>query len=266
MKRSTVVFLLAMICTAAFLSGQNPIQDELSLLGNYDDAKRIVQDEEETNQFVFVRLIFNGRIPGYIKNWYTDYPDGDNHLIWALRRLTELNVAEHGRVIAINDPQLFRFPFVYTSEPGQMILTPEDAKFMREYLERGGFWMLDDFWGSFEWGNFAAEMKKVLPDAEIRDLPISHPLFHQFYDVDRLKQVPSLAYIYNPGHITHEQDGFEADCKGIWDKEGRLVVVIHHNTDLGDAYEHMDHPEYPYEFSSYAYRVAVNTFMYALSH
>jgi hypothetical protein len=263
-KRSTALAFLAVILAAGLLSAQ--IQEELGLVGSYEDAKRIEQEKDETNQFVFVRLIFNGRIPGYIKNWYTDYPDGDNHLIWALRRLTQLDVAEHGRVIAINDPELFQYPFVYTSEPGQMVLTPEDAAFMREYLERGGFWMLDDFWGSFEWGNLVAEMKKVLPDAEIRDLPISHPLFHQFYEVDRLKQVPSLAYVYNPRHITWEQDGFEADCKGILDKDGRLVVVINHNTDLGDAYEHMDNPEYPYEFSSYAYRVAVNTFMYALSH
>jgi hypothetical protein len=77
--------------------------------------------------------------------------------------------------------------------------------------------------------------------------------------------VPSLAYAYNGG-ITYEQDGFAAECRGIWDKDGRLVVVINHNTDLGDAYEHMDKKEYPYEFSSYAYRIAVNTFMYALSH
>jgi Domain of unknown function (DUF4159) len=262
-KRTTAAALLTTILAAGFLSAQ--IQEELGLVGDYADAKRIVQDREEPNGFVFVRLIYNGRIPGYIKNWYTDYPDGDKHLVWALRRLTQLDVAEHERAIAINDPELFRYPFVYTSEPGQMVLTPDDAKIMREYLERGGFWMLDDFWGSFEWSNMAAEMKKVLPDAEIQDIPLSHPLFHQFFDVDRLKQVPSLAYLYNGG-ITWEQDGFAPQCKGIWDKNGRLVVVINHNTDLGDAYEHMDVPEYPYEFSSYAYRVAVNTFMYALSH
>ena len=235
------------------------------MVGNYEDAKRINQTKQNTNQFVFARLIYNGRIPGYLKNWCTDYPKGDEQLIWALRRLTHLDVAEHERAIAITDPELYKYPFLYTSEAGQMVLTPEDAKIMREYLDRGGFWMLDDFWGTFEWGNMAAEMKKILPDAEIKDIPISHPIFHQFYDVDRLKQVPSLAYLYN-GHITWEQDGFEPECKGIWDDQGRLLVVINHNTDLGDAYEWMDTKEYPYEFSSYAYRIAVNTFLYALSH
>jgi Domain of unknown function (DUF4159) len=192
-KRTAIAALLVTILAAGLLSAQ--IQEELGLLGNYDDAKKIVQEKEQTNQFVFVRLIYNGRIPGYLKNWYTDYPEGDDHLIWALRRLTHLDVAEHGRVLAITDPELYRYPFVYTSEPGQMILTPEDAKIMREYLERGGFWMLDDFWGSFEWGNVAAELEKVMPGAQIQDLPVSHPLFHQFFDVDRIKQVPSLAYV-----------------------------------------------------------------------
>jgi len=263
LKGTAAAALLVAVLAAGLLPAQ--IQDVLGLQGNYDDAKKISHQVQDTNQFVFARLIYNGRIPRYIKNWYTDYPEGDQHLIWALNRLTHLNVAEHERAIAITDPELFRYPFLYTSEPGQMLLTPEDAKIMREYLERGGFWMLDDFWGSFEWGNMVAEMKKVLPDAEIRDIPISHPLFHQFFDVDRLKQVPSLAYTINGG-ITHEQDGFDPECKGIWDENGRLMVVINHNTDLGDAYEHMDLPQYPYEFSSYSYRIAVNTFMYALSH
>jgi hypothetical protein len=261
-KGAAAAFLVTVLA-AGLLPAQ--IQDVLGLQGNYDDAKRIPHEPRSTNQFVFARLIYNGRIPRYIKNWYTDYPEADQHLIWALNRLTQLNVAEHEHPIAITDPELFRYPFVYTSEPGQMLLTPEDAKIMREYLDRGGFWMLDDFWGSFEWGNLVAEMKKVVPDAEIRDIPISHPLFHQFYDVDRLKQVPSLAYTINGG-ITYEQDGFYPECKGIWDENGRLMVVINHNTDLGDAYEHMDLPQYPYEFSSYSYRIAVNTFMYALSH
>jgi hypothetical protein len=238
-------------------------------IGSYEDARLIVQDKKLSNQFVFVRLIYNGRIqniPHYAKNWYTDYPKGDKQLIWALRRLTQLDVAEQERAIAITDPHLFRYPFLYTSEPGQMVLTPVDAEIMREYLRRGGFWMLDDFWGSFEWGNMEAEIRKIMPDAEIRDLPLDHPIFNEFFTVERLKQVPSIAYLINPRSITWEQDGFAPQCKGIWDKEGRLVGVINHNTDLGDAYQWMDIPEYPYEFSSYAYRVAVNTIVYALSH
>ena len=238
---------------------------ELGLLGRYDDARWIDQPKEDTNQIVFARLIYNGRIPGYYKNWYTDYPKSDRLLIQGIKRLTNLNIAEHERAVAINDPDLFRYPFLYTSEPEQMVLTDEDAAIMREYLARGGFWVMDDFWGSFEWDSMERQLRKILPAAEIKDIPRDHPIFHVMYDIDKVIQIPSLAYVYNGG-ITWEQDGFDAECKGVWDEYGRLVVVINHNTDLGDAYEWADEPKYPHQFSGYAYRLAINFIVYSLTH
>jgi hypothetical protein len=240
-------------------------QQELNFLGRYDDVKFIRQDKQDTNQIVFARLIYNGRILAYYKNWYTDYPKGDEQLIQGIQRLTNLNIADHPVAIPITDPTLFKYPFMYSSEVGQMVLNDEDAAIMREYLLRGGFWMVDDFWGSFEMENFAIQMKKILPNAEIKDLPMSHPIFHVFYDIDKIIQVPSLAYTINGG-ITYEQDGFVGECKGVFDDHGRLVVVINHNTDLGDAYEWADEPRYPNYFSSFAYRVAINSILYAVTH
>jgi len=240
-------------------------QQELSFLGRYDDVRFIKQDKTDTNQIVFARLIYNGRILGYYKNWYTDYPKGDETLIMGIQRLTNLNVSDHSRAIPINDPDLFKYPFIYSSEVGQMVLTDQDAAIMREYLARGGFWMVDDFWGSFEMDNFLRQMRKILPGAEIKDIPKDHAIFHTFYDIDKIIQVPSYAYTINGG-ITYEQDGFVGECKGIWDDHGRLVVMINHNTDLGDAYEWADDPAYPNYFSSFAYRVAINSILYALTH
>jgi len=238
---------------------------ELGLLGRYDDARYLKQSTSDTNQIVFARLIYNGRTPGYYKNWYTDYPEADYHLIQGLKRMTNLNISEHERAVAVNDPDLFRYPFLYTSEPEEMVLTDEDAATLREYLSRGGFWIMDDFWGSFEWQAMERQLRKVLPKAEIKDIPLSHPLLHQFYDVEQVIQVPSLAYAFNGG-ITWEKDGFVAECKGVWDEQGRLVMVINHNTDLGDAYEHADNPLYPHHFSAFAYRLAVNFVLYSLTH
>ena len=240
-------------------------QEETGFVGRYEDARSIVQSQDDSTQMIFARLIYNGRIPGYYKNWYTDYPKADRQLIQGLQRLTNLDIADHARAIAVTDPELFKYPFVYTSEPGQMVFNNQDAAIMREYLQRGGFWVLDDFWGSFEWAHMESQMKKILPGAVIKDIPRDHPLFHLFYDIDKIIQVPSLAYLYNGG-ITYEQDGFVGECKGIWDDKGRLVVVINHNTDLGDAYEWADEPQYPNYFSSFAYRVALNTILYALTH
>jgi hypothetical protein len=253
------------VMAAIFLIVGTLFAQEFGLIGRYDDARYIDQPKDETNQIVFARLIYNGRIPGYYKNWYTDYPKSDRQLIQGIQRLTNLNIADHERAVAITDPDLFKYPFLYTSEPGQMILSQSDAAILREYLNRGGFWVLDDFWGSSEMGSLEDQIRKVLPGSEIKDIPHDHPIFHLFYDIDKVIQVPSLAYTINGG-ITWEQDGFVGECKGIWDDRGRLAVVINHNTDLGDAYEWADEPTYPNDFSSYAYRMAINFFLYALTH
>ena len=258
-------FAIAGLLIAVIALGSLFAQEELNFLGRYDDAKYIKQDKTDTNQIVFARLIYNGRILAYYKNWYTDYPKGDEQLIMGIQRLTNLNIADRPRAVPLNDPDLFKYPFLYSSEVGQMVLTDQDAAIMREYLARGGFWMVDDFWGSFEMDNFEVQLRKILPGAEIKNIPMDHPIFHSFYDIDKIIQVPSLAYTINGG-ITYEQDGFVGECKGVFDDHGRLVIVINHNTDLGDAYEWADEPRYPNYFSSFAYRVAINSILYALTH
>ena len=259
MRRFAAAFALILTVAGMLLS-----QNELGFRGDYEDAKRIRQGPLPHNQIVFARLIYRGRIPAYFKNWYTDYPKGDQLLIQGLKRLTTLDIADEGRVVAINDPGLFQYPLVYSSEVGQMVLNNEDAAIMREYLLRGGFWFMDDFWGTTEWASMQAQLKKVFPEFEIKDIPTTHPLFHSFFDVNKVMQVPSLAYVYYG--VTYEQDGFEGECKGLFDEKGRLMVVINHNTDLGDAYEWADNPEYPMAFTGYAYRHALNIILYAMSH
>ena len=259
MNRFATAF--AILLTAA---GTVQYTNDLGFDGTFDDAKKIQQGPPENNQFVFARLIYTGRIHAYYKGWHTDYPKGDRLLIQGLKRLTNLDIADNGRVVAINDPELFRYPMVYSSEVGQMVLSMEDAATMREYLQRGGFWFMDDFWGSLEWESMEAQMKKIFPHVQIKDIPLSHPLFHSFFDIEKVMQVPSAAYFYYG--VTYEQDGFTGECKGIFDDNGRLMVVINHNTDLGDAYEWADDSRYPQQFTGYAYRHALNIILYALSH
>src|ERR1041385_1265779 len=110
--------IAGLVLAVAVLSGVIVYaQEELELLGRYDDVRRVPENyTKQTNQFVFARLIYNGRIPGYYKNWYTDYPRADKHLIDALKRLTNINIANEERVVPINDPDLFKYPLVYSSE------------------------------------------------------------------------------------------------------------------------------------------------------
>jgi hypothetical protein len=155
---------------------------------------------------------------------------------------------------------------IYSTEGGQMVFDDTDGAILRKYLERGGFWMIDDFWGTFEWANFERTMKKVFPNRKIVDIPLSHPIFHAFYDIDERMQVPNIGYAYLPGTPSWELDGYEPQVRGIFDDTGRLMVFINHNTDLMDASEWADDPLYPHKFSAYSYKVFSNAVVYALSH
>src|SRR5579883_1510000 len=121
MRVVTGLILVLAVITTVVVYGQ---EEELQLVGRYDDVRRIPDNyTNETNQFVFTRLIYNGRIPGYYKNWYTDYPRADRNLIAVLKRLTNINISDKERVIPITDPDLFNYPLVYSSEVEQMVLT-----------------------------------------------------------------------------------------------------------------------------------------------
>jgi hypothetical protein len=262
MKKIFSVFVVLMVFCGVFLVAQ----EHLDFYGNYEDVKKLPPQTPQKEMFTFVRLIYNGRIPGYLKNWYTDYPTGDQNLIAILRRTIRFDIAPQSRAITIENRDLFNYPMVYSAEAGQMILNTREAAIMREYLTRGGFWMVDDFWGSLEWENFETQMKKVFPNRKMQDIPQSHPIFHVFYDIEERMQVPNIGYAYGSGIPTWEQDGFHPMVRGIFDDKGRLMVFINHNTDLMDASEWADDPLYPERFSEYAYKIFSNAVVHSLTH
>jgi uncharacterized protein DUF4159 len=260
--RKVLGTLVPLLVSGVFLLAQ----EELEFDGNYADFRKLSPQTTQNQDFTFVRLMYNGRIPHYLKNWYTDYPTGDRNLVQILNRVTGIDVAPESRVVPIHHPDLFKYPMLYSAEAGQMVFDDDDAARLREYLTRGGFWMIDDFWGTFEWDNFEQQMKKVFPDRPIVDIPLNHPIFHVLYDIDERMQVPNIGYAYNPGTPTWEQDGYEPYVRGIFDSTGRLLVFINHNTDLMDASEWADDPLYPQKFSTYSYKIFSNAVVYALSH
>ena len=239
---------------------------ELVLVGVVKDYRRLPEQNKQNAEFTFVRLIYNGRIPGYIKNWYTDYPKGDQALVAMLGRSTGAQIAEEPRAIPILHPDLFNYPMVYSLEAGQMLLDDPQRKRMREYLERGGFWMIDDFWGTHEWDNFESEMRKIFPECKIVDIPQSHIIFHNFFDIDEVRQIPNVGYATCHDCPTWELDGYQAKVRGVFDEKGRLMVFINHNTHLMDAAEWADYEPYAYRFSAYSYRVFTNAVIYGMTH
>ena len=198
--------------------------------------------------------------------WATDYPGADCKFMGGVHRLTGVRVHPNPNVITILDPRLFEYPFAYAVEVGGMLLSPEEAARLREYLERGGYLFVDDFWGGWQKENFVNQMRKVFPDRELEELPLTHPVFHTFYDLDTVMQIPNVGIGCYGGPTWQEPDDKEPRVYGISDATGRLMVVVTYNSDLGDAWEYMDLPCYPEKYSGQAYRMGINFMIYSMTH
>lgn len=217
-------------------------------------------------EFRFVRLAYSANgLHRMGQSWRTDWPEAEHHFLRGVRRLTRIDAAEEGEYLHPLDDRLFDYPWIYAVEVGGWDLNFEEASRLREYLLRGGFLMVDDFHGSVEWSGFVESMTRVFPDRPIVEIPLDDEAFHVLYDLDKSTQIPS-PYVYLRGGRTYERDGITPRWRGIYDDEGRLMVAINHNMDLGDAWEHADWGAYPESFTALAYRFGINYLIYAMTH
>jgi len=216
----------------------------------------------------FVCPEFGGRtfFPPQGWGWATDYPGADCKFMGGIHRLTGMRVDPNPNVIGIMDHDLFKFPYVYAVEVGQMYLSDPEAARLREYLLRGGFLHVDDFWGLRQKAIFEAEIRKVFPDRPIEVLPLTHPIFHTFFDIETVMQIPGQGNGCYGGPTWEQPDDTEPRIYGIKDDDGRVMVAITYNSDLGDAWEYMDLRCYPEKYSGQAYRIGLNFMIYALTH
>jgi hypothetical protein len=227
--------------------------------------------------FNFCRIIFSQSYDGDGGNWSVDYPRADINLSIRLSELTRTRISRDSSgepnhvLLRLTDDLLFQCPFIMMTEVGSTYLSPEEATRLREYLLKGGFLWADDFWGSWAWEVWAREIGKALPPSEypIVDVPLTHPIFHQQFEVKRVIQIPSIGMWMNMGGGTSERgaDSAEPHARAILDKHGRMMVFITHNTDFGDAFEREgDDPTYFYTFSVEGYAMGVNVLLYSLTH
>ena len=213
-------------------------------------------------EWSFVRLDYGSGWSGR-GGAYTDYPEAEYFLGGGLDRLTRIQLGAD-QIITPDDPNLMNYPWLYAVEVGQWYLDDADAANLREYLLRGGFLLVDDFWGTYQWEDFESSMIRVFPDRPIVEIPDTDPLMTLVYDVDKSIQIPGANTIRSG--VTYQQDGYVPYWRGIYDDEGRLMVAINFNMDLGDAWEHADDPSYPEEMTGLAIRYAVNYVIYSMTH
>ena len=241
------------------------------------------------NAFTFCRARYSGsRRPGGRGrrgrggSWSVDYPQSDQNFSLRLSQLTTLSVNqdENGEflhaIVRLDEPDLFKYPFIYMLEVGGMSLTAPEREGLRTYLLRGGFLLVDDFWGDSAWENWVFEIGQVLPPEEypLVDIPLDHEIFHIVFDLDHVPQVPGIrSWEWSGGgpegdYSRYTVYGSEAHCKGIFDHNGRLMAVIMHNTDLGDGWEREgENIDYFREYSAkLAYPMGINIVVYAMTH
>jgi hypothetical protein len=236
-------------------------------------------DWQEKTEWAFARLMYPpspyGRYGRGLRSgggawqqgfaiWTQDYPRADRHFSLALRRLTRIHVRSVEQPVNLDEGDVYNWPWLYAVQTGHWNLTDAQAKSMREFLLRGGFFMADDFWGEEEWQVFMASMKRVFPEREVVDLPNADAIFHSVYDLDDRYQVASEGFV---------QRGRSFKCepcpdrwRGIYDDRGRLVVAITFQSDVGDSWEWADAPYYPERYAALGIRIGVNYVVYAMTH
>jgi hypothetical protein len=240
-------------------------------------AVRMATPESFDGGFNFCRVMYQSTRSGFGGGWATDYPSADRHLSIRLSELTRtrVSVGADGEpnylVVRLTDNELFQCPFVLMAEVGRLYIDDEEAPRLREYLLKGGFLWVDDFWGSYAWENWAGEIAKVLPPAEypIVDIPNNHPLYRTMFELGGMPQIPSINYWFGSGGDTSEQgpDSAEVHARLIADSQGRPMVLMTHNTDISDSWEReADNRDYFYRFSVDGYAVGINVMLYAMTH
>jgi uncharacterized protein DUF4159 len=276
--------LLSLGAGIALLSGLYAFQRPFRVYPSmepYDDIA-LPADYQEKTEWIFARLMYpqhpNARFGRYSRHWggvldwreggtswTQDYPRADRHFAQAMRRLTRVHVRSVEQPVNLDDgDDIYNYPWLCAGEMGDWKLTAAQAKKLREYLLRGGFLMLDDFWGTSEWERFQESMQLVFPDRRIVEIENRDAIFHTVYDLDERYQIPGQWALARG--TTYRNDGETPHWRGILDDHGRLMVAMSFNSDVGDSWEWADDPMYPEKYSALGIRIGVNYAVYSMTH
>jgi hypothetical protein len=217
---------------------------------------------KDRSEFIFARVQFN-MDPGWILEtreapWHHDYPYSEDLFLTMVKEVTGIYTSnESYEVVQLDSEDIFKYPFLYVSEPGFMRLTPKETTNLQKYLSRGGFMMFDDFRGA-DLTNLRRQMKKVFPERDMFKLDISHPIFHSFYDIDSLVMDPPY---WDPVRFTGGPEFW-----GMSDDKGRLIMIGNQNNDFGEFWEWVDKAEKEFQPAAKSVRLGINYLIYAMTH
>ena len=217
--------------------------------------------------FRFVRVWYRSH-PGLRPSaWATDYPTAEENLHEAISRTTDLFIEGPPIVLSLTDDRIFEYPVLYLTEPGYWMTDDEEVANIRRYLDRGGFLIIDDFhdYGRGrvgpQWNNMYDNIKRVYPDREPVELTAEHPIWSVYYDID-----PDAAISTKNGQGRWGMRFGPLDdiYYGIFDDDGRMVIAIAYNQDIGDGWEWPNRNLA--DASTVSFQMAINMIIYALTH
>jgi hypothetical protein len=270
--RRALVALLVMVALASGADAQ------FQRGGRFGRGVFNITNPNYDGAFMFCRIMFQNASNGDGGGWSVDWPRADENLSFRFSELTRTSVSRSPTgdwnhvVIRLTDvDRLSQCPFIMMTEPGGTYFSQEEADSLRTYLQKGGFLWADDFWGDYAFDHWMNELRKALPSAEYpeTDVPLEHPLFHVLYDVKEIPQIPSINFWYGTGGGTSERGSMSATphVRAVSDREGRILVIMTHNTDFGDAFEREgDNRQYFETFAGAGYAFGVNALLYSLTH
>ena len=261
-----------LLCLGALYAFQRPFRQ---FPGVEYYTFELTPDWRDSAEFVFARLMYPpGPLNGYrgrdaewhqgLSLWTQDYPRADRHFSQAVRRLTRIHTRSVEQPVNLDEGDAYDWPWLYAVQVGEWGLSDAQGQLLREYCLRGGFFMADDFHGQAEWYEFESRIKKAFPEYPIRDIEDADAIFHTVYDLNDRYQIPGQAHLYNG--YKGGADGRGAHWRGIFDTQGRVMVAISYNSDVGDAWEYADDPRYPARFADLAIRLGVNYVVYSMTH
>jgi hypothetical protein len=228
--------------------------------------------------FTFARIIYKMKpgARGYGRaswmGWINDYPDSDLNLSYRLQQLTSMRTDPDGRVLKLTNVALFDYPFIYMVKAGRAEFKEEEIPILRKYLLAGGVLMADDFWGTLEWESFEHEIRRILPERNWTELPMTHPLFHCVFDLKMPKnelQCPPIHFFERTGSTSRNgEDSKDVHVRAWLDDKERIMVISTHNTDNGDGWEREGEDSSYFEMISEkrAYPLGINIVFYVMTH
>jgi len=212
-------------------------------------------------RFTFARVRFDPLSEGFRGRgdlkWDHDFPRAERNFMKILAEVSDIRpYMDGGNVFALDDPELFKYPIAYMSEPGFWSPTPKEAAGLRAYLAKGGFIIFDDFFGG-HWYNFEQQIRAVLPESRLVQLDPNDPIFDSFFRVDTQRMQNGGGRRGGPEFWGIYEDN---------DPTKRLIAIANYNNDLGENWEFSDTGTIPVDVSNEAYKLGINYLVYAMTH